>query len=72
VSRQAHDEGDSTDARESLSRAVVDSLEEDGDKLFTFTRSPQSQWKSIRTSNAMYPSGGSHLFNLRRSVLLRS
>ena len=30
-------------------RAVADSLEEAGDKLFTFTRFPQSQWKSIRT-----------------------
>ena len=34
-------------------RAVADSLEEAGDKLFTFTRFPQSQWKSIRTSNAI-------------------
>jgi putative transposase len=32
-------------------RAVTDSLEEAGDKLFTFTRFPKSQWKSIRTSN---------------------
>jgi transposase-like protein len=31
---------------------VADSLEEAGDKL-TFTRFPQSQWKSIRTSNAI-------------------
>jgi putative transposase len=30
-------------------KAVADSLEEAGDKLFTFTRFPQSQWKSIRT-----------------------
>ncbi len=28
-------------------------MEEAGDKLFTFTRFPQSQWKSIRTSNAI-------------------
>lgn len=34
-------------------RAVADSLEEAGDKLFTFTRFPKSQWKSIRTSNAI-------------------
>jgi putative transposase len=33
--------------------AVAASLEEAGDKLFTFTRFPQSQWKSIRTSNAI-------------------
>ena len=32
-------------------RAVADSLEEAGDKLFTFTRFPKSQWKSIRTSD---------------------
>ena len=34
-------------------RAVADSLEKSGDKLFTFTRFPLSQWKSIRTSNAI-------------------
>jgi len=34
-------------------RAAADSLEEAGDKLFTFTRFPQSQWKSIRTTNAI-------------------
>ena len=34
-------------------RAVADSVEEAGDKLFTFTRFPKSQWKSIRTSNAI-------------------
>ncbi len=34
-------------------RAVADSLEEAGDRLFTFTRLPQSQWKSARTTNAI-------------------
>jgi putative transposase len=34
-------------------KAVADSLEEAGEKLFTFTRFPKSQWKSIRTSNAI-------------------
>jgi len=34
-------------------RPVADSLEEAGDKLFTFTRFPPCQWKSIRTSNAI-------------------
>jgi transposase-like protein len=34
-------------------RAVADSLEEDGDKLLAFTRFPESQWKSTRTSNAI-------------------
>jgi len=33
-------------------KAVADSLEEAGDKLFTFTRLPQIQWKSVRTTNA--------------------
>jgi transposase-like protein len=32
---------------------AADSVEEAGDKLFTFTRFPKSQWKSIRTSNAI-------------------
>src|SRR5580704_11838098 len=34
-------------------KAVADSLEEAGDRLFTFARFPQSQWKSIRTTNAI-------------------
>jgi transposase-like protein len=34
-------------------RAVADSLEEAGDRLFTFTRLPDSQWKSARTTNAI-------------------
>jgi putative transposase len=34
-------------------KAVPASLEEAGNKLFTFTRFPKSQWKSIRTSNAI-------------------
>ena len=34
-------------------RVVADSLEEVGDKLFTFTRFPPNQWKSIGTSNAI-------------------
>ena len=34
-------------------RAVADSLEEAGDRLFTFTRFPSDQWKSIRTTNAI-------------------
>jgi transposase-like protein len=33
-------------------KSVADSLEEAGDKLFTFTSLPQSQWKSARTTNA--------------------
>jgi putative transposase len=34
-------------------RAVADSLEEAGDRLFTFSRLPQSQWRSVRTTNAI-------------------
>jgi putative transposase len=34
-------------------KAVADSLEEAGDRLFTFTRLPISQWKSARTTNAI-------------------
>jgi len=34
-------------------RAVADSLEEAGDKLFTFARLPPDQWKSVRTTNAI-------------------
>ena len=34
-------------------KAVADSLEEAGDRLFTFTRLPGSQWKSVRTTNAI-------------------
>jgi transposase-like protein len=34
-------------------RPVADSLEEAGDRLFTFTRLPPSQWRSARTTNAI-------------------
>ena len=34
-------------------RAVADSLEEAGDRLFSFTRLSPSQWKSARTTNAI-------------------
>ena len=34
-------------------RAVADSLEEAGDRLFTFTRLPPTQWRSARTTNAI-------------------
>src|SRR5882757_6062474 len=33
--------------------AVANSLEEAGDRLFTFTRLPPSQWRSARTTNAI-------------------
>jgi len=34
-------------------KAVVASLEEAGEDLFTFLRYPSSQWKSLRTTNAL-------------------
>src|SRR5438067_3263695 len=34
-------------------RAVADSLEEAGERLFSFTRLPPSQWRSVRTTNAI-------------------
>ena len=33
--------------------AVADSLEEAGERLFAFTRLPPSQWRSLRTTNAI-------------------
>jgi transposase-like protein len=33
--------------------AVVESLKEAGDELFTFLRFPASQWKALRTTNAL-------------------
>jgi transposase-like protein len=33
--------------------AVAESLEEAGDRLFTFARMPPSQWRSLRTTNAI-------------------
>jgi transposase-like protein len=33
--------------------AVVRSLEEAGEELFTFLRYPASQWKALRTTNAL-------------------
>ncbi len=34
-------------------RGVAESLEEAGDRLFTFLRYPPGQWKSLRTTNAI-------------------
>jgi putative transposase len=34
-------------------RAVADSLEEAGERLFSYTRLPPSQWRSARTTNAI-------------------
>ena len=35
-------------------KAVADSLEEAGERLFTFTRLPPSQWRSLTTSNQLF------------------
>jgi transposase-like protein len=34
-------------------RAVADSLEEAGERLFTFTRFPHTQWRALRTTNVI-------------------
>ena len=34
-------------------QTVADSLQEAGERLFTFTRLPPSQWRSVRTTNAI-------------------
>ena len=34
-------------------RAVAESLDEDGERLFTFLRYPPEQWRSSRTTNAI-------------------
>jgi putative transposase len=36
-------------------RVVADSLEEAGERLFAFTRLPPTQWRSVRTTNAIEP-----------------
>ncbi len=36
-----------------LCAAVAESLEEAGEDLLTFTRFPKSQWRAIRTTNAI-------------------
>ena len=39
--------------REFIQAMIESELEEAGDRLFTFTRLPVSQWKSARTTNAI-------------------
>jgi putative transposase len=34
-------------------KAVISSFEEAGEELFTFLQFPQSQWKALRTTNAL-------------------
>jgi hypothetical protein len=40
---------------------VADSLEEAGDRLFTFTRLPPTQWRSARTTNAIASSAQNNI-----------
>ena len=53
-------------------RAVVDSLEEAGDKLFTFTRLSKSQWKSARTTNAIERLKGEFRRRIKTQAVLPS
>lgn len=43
----------SNHSRYGTHRPVADSLQEAGDRLFTFTRLPLGQWRSARTTNAI-------------------
>ncbi len=53
-------------------RAVADSLEEAGDRLFTFTRLPPSQWKSARTTNAIERLHGEFKRRIKTQTVLPS
>jgi transposase-like protein len=51
-------------------RAVADSLEEAGARLFTFTRLDPSQWKSARTTNAIERLTGEFRRRIRTRTVL--
>ena len=51
-------------------RAVADSLEEAGDRLFTFTRLDPSQWKSARTTNAIERLNGEFRRRIKTQTVL--
>ena len=53
-------------------RAVADSLEEAGDRLFTFTRLPPSQWRSARTTNAIERLHGEFKRRIKTQAVLPS
>jgi putative transposase len=53
-------------------RAVADSLEEAGERLFTFTRLPASQWKSARTTNAIERLHGEFKRRIKTQTVLPS
>jgi transposase-like protein len=51
-------------------RAVADSLEEAGDRLFAFTRLDPSQWKSARTPNPIEPLNGEFRRRIKTQTVL--
>lgn len=51
-------------------RAVADSLEEAGDRLFAFTRLHRSQWKSARTTNAIERLNGEFRRRIKTQTVL--
>ena len=51
-------------------RAVADSLEEAGDRLFAFTRLDPSQWKSARTTNAIEGLNGEFRRRIKTQTVL--
>jgi transposase-like protein len=53
-------------------RAVADSLGEAGERLFTFTRLPPSQWKSARTTNAIERLHGEFKRRIKTQTVLPS
>src|SRR6201995_5937417 len=53
-------------------KAVADSPEEAGDRLFSFTRLPPSQWKSARTTNAIERLHGEFKRRIKTQTVLPS
>jgi transposase-like protein len=53
-------------------RAVTDSLDEAGDRLFTFARLPPSQWRSLRTTNAIERLHGEFKRRIKTQTVLPS
>lgn len=51
-------------------RAVADSLEEAGDRLFTFTRLDPAQWKAARTTNAIERLNGEFRRRIKTQTVL--
>ncbi|MBS3981442.1 MAG: transposase [Rhodobacteraceae bacterium] len=51
-------------------RAVADSLEQAGDRLFAFTRLDPSQWKSARTTNAIKRLNGEFRRRIKTQTVL--